>query len=150
MITKIVATVLLERPARKYDYAGWAQQLTDSGQAIAANLNNSAETDKNRQLLRHIIGIEIWAQHRLRVALGEPFKQEEYTAYAPDQSASWDDLRAQFVAVRADSVALAEELAEQNVPLTTTVMHNQMGNLTVRGWLRYIYFHASFELRRIK
>ena len=150
MISKIFAMLMIERPGRKHDYAGWAKEIEASGEELVAKLATSADSEQNRKVLSHMIGIERWAQSRLGVVLGAPFKQEEYDGYRPDRDASWDEMREQFASVRAESVDLAKQLIENNIPITTKVMHNQMGDLTTRGWLRYIFMHGGFEARAIK
>ena len=149
MISKIFSTVL-EWQGRKYDYAGWKMALEKDGVRLAEQFATAADSEKNRRILSHIIGIERWAQSRLRVTLGEPFKQEEYDVYRPSKDTTWETLRQQFSAVRADSAEIAQQLITNNVPLTKKVMHNQMGDLSPRAWLRYIFMHSKFEGHNIK
>ncbi len=150
IIANIFKSIMVERPARKHDYAGWAGELERDGKALSEKLRNSAETEKNRKVLSHVIGIESWAQTRAKVALGEPFIQDEYDGYRPARDANWDDMVQQFSTIRADSIELAKQYAAANLPITTTVKHNDFGDLTTRGWLRYICMHGSFEARAIK
>lgn len=149
MIAKVFSTVL-EWQGRKYDYAGWATAMEKDGVRLDQVFATAADSDKNRRILSHIVGIERWAQSRLRVTLGEPFKQEEYTVYRPSKDTSWETLKQQFSAGRAESIELAQQLIANNVPLTKKVMHNQMGDLSPRAWLRYIFMHSKFEGYRIK
>ena len=150
LISRILTNLFIERPGSKHDYAGWARQLEQAGADGQAKFSNSADSEKNRKVLSHIIGIERWAQARLRVALGAPFVDEEYEVYRPGKETTWDELQQQFVNTRAESVTLAEELASKQIPTTTTIKHNQFGDATTRGWLRYIFMHANFESKAIK
>ncbi len=150
IFTTVFKSLMVERPARKHDYAGWAGEIERDGKALSQKLRDSAESEKNRKVLSHVIGIERWAQSRAKVALGEPFTQDEYDGYRPARDASWSDMVEQFSAARAESVNIAKQYAAANLPITTTVQHNDFGDLTTRGWLRYIYMHGSFEARAIK
>lgn len=150
IIANIFKTILVERPARKHDLAGWAEQIQKDGVALSAKLGNSADSEDHRRVLSHIIGIERWAQTRVKVALGGPFIEEEYNNYRPARDETWQEMRSEFAETRAASIRLAKELAEVNVPHTTVIKHNDFGDMTIRGWLRYITMHGSFEAKRIK
>lgn len=122
--------------------------LQASGQQIQQRLHHLPDSDWNRRVLSHIISIERWSQRRLRVALGELFVHDEYDGYRPPRDATWDILKSAFFDVRRETVRLVGALeradaAEGRVP------HNSYGDLTVRGWLRYVDVHASFESRKM-
>lgn len=150
LFARIFRPLMIERPARKHDYAGWARQLAQAGAEREAQYANSADSEENRQALSHVIGIERWAQKRASVALGEPLVEEEYEVHRPGKESSWEELQQQFISARAQSVTLAEQLASKQIPITTTVKHNQFEDVTMRGWLRYISMHADFESKAIK
>lgn len=149
LITRFISGVMFERPARKNSYQDFARILREKGAVIESRIAKGDGSGKQHGTLTHVIGIEKWAQSRARVALGEPFKQEEYTVYRPAKETAWADLLPIFRETRADSVALAEQLAAQNVPTDTKVKHNQFGDFSVRAWLQYIVGHADFETKRI-
>ena len=150
MLNSIFRNLLLERPGRKLTMAAWGEKLASNGESIQRRFDKYSDSQRNRQLLSHIIGIEQWSQSRLRVGLGEPYKQEEYDNYRPSQHRSWEQLKAEFRLVRKKTVALAEALDDQQVDQFMTVEHNQYGILTLGAWLRYIDMHANFESKRIK
>jgi hypothetical protein len=147
-LTGVVVYFVLERPARKQGLAKLIQNLNDSGEALKRDLERIADTDTNRDQLRHIIAIEKWGQHRLKVALGEKFIRDENHAYKPDPVTSWEELKDVFTATRGETLMLAEALkqnySEQKVP------HNQFGPFSVLAWLRYLENHARLEGKRLK
>lgn len=150
MIKKWMTFFLLERPGRKWTMSAWGEKLTASGEKIGQKLAKSPDSQSNRQVLSHIIGIEQWGQSRLRVGLGEPFKEEEYDNYRPSKNRSWEQLKTEFRTTRRKTVALAEELDNRQVNQFTTIAHNQYGNITIGAWLRYLEMHANLESKRIK
>ncbi|WP_420642231.1 hypothetical protein [Candidatus Leptofilum sp.] len=150
VLIKLFTSFLLERPAKKRTMSAWGEKLTASGNSISQKLDKSPDSQRNRQVLSHIIGIEQWGQSRLRVGLGEPFKQEEYNSYRPSKNRSWEQLKTEFRITRRKTVALAEELDNKQVNQSTTVKHNQYGNISLGAWLRYLHLHANLESKRIK
>lgn len=149
LIMRVFAGMMFERPARKHDYADFARVLQEKGEAVESRIVDGDGGEKHHRVVTHIIGIEKWAQSRLRVALGEPYKQEEYDVYRPAKDKAWDELLPLFRSTRADSVALAERLAAKNVSKKVKVQHNQFGDFSVGAWLQYIAGHADFESKRI-
>lgn len=136
-----------ERPARRHSVVEHAARLSTSGDEVRQRLSRSAATPKNVERLRHIIGIERWGQRRLRVFLGDPPTTDGHHPYKPTET-EWSGLLTEFASTRADTVALAGQLA--TVDLERTVAHNQFGSFSVRGWLRYIQGHASTESKLMK
>lgn len=63
---------VLERPARHQGLAAQIAGLERAGRKLEARLYEAAGTPEDREVLRHIIGIERWKQRRLEgVAAGE-------------------------------------------------------------------------------
>ncbi len=149
-IKKVAADFILERPFRDKDFSQLAGKLTLSGQVLEDRIRRAQETERNRRILSHIIGIERWGQSRLRVFLGEPLTLDEYDGYRPPQDATWDELAQAFQATRARTIALIQELAARDPGPDTRVPHNQFGPLTARGWLRYLDFHADAESKKFR
>ncbi len=139
----------LERPARKQSLTELADQLAISGRTIAARTAALPDIPHNRRLLSHIIGIERWGHSRLRVLLGEPFVRDEYDRYRPSRETSWLELQAHFQETRAQTVALVRQI-EAAGEHGGRVLHNQWGELNLRGWLRYLNVHADLESRKMK
>jgi hypothetical protein len=150
MFQTIMRQFLLERPGKKWTMSAWGEKLNASGEKIERRLEKAPDSERNRQTLSHIVGIELWGQSRLRVGLGEPFKEEEYDGYRPSRSRSWEQLKAEFRLARKKSVALAEALDDQQVDQFMPVKHNQYGMITLGAWLRYLDMHANLESKRIK
>jgi hypothetical protein len=150
MLQRIARKLFLERPGQKWTMAAWGEKLTANGESISHRLNKYPDSQRNRQVLSHIIGIEQWGQSRLRVGLGEPFKEEEYDSYRPSRSRSWEQLKAEFRMARKRTVALAEALDDNQIDQFMKVKHNRYGPLTLGAWLRYLDMHANLESKRIK
>ncbi|MCA9990446.1 MAG: DinB family protein [Anaerolineales bacterium] len=143
-------SLMLERPARSKSLAELTEDLVVTGREITTTIAGAPDTPENRQALSHVIGIERWGQRRLRVALGEPLLVEEYDGYRPGQEESLAQLQAAFQATRQETLSIARQLQEQQVPVDLTIPHNSLNELTVRGWLRYLTIHASWESKRVK
>ena len=150
MIQKILRTIILERPGRKWTMARWGEKLAANGESISNRLDKYRDSERNRQVLSHVIGIELWGQSRLRVGLGEPFKEDEYNSYRPSRSRSWEQLKAEFRMTRKRTAALAEALDDNQVDQFMKVKHNRYGMLTLGAWLRYLDMHANLETKRLK
>ena len=151
--------VLIELPAKRRKFEQMAQKLETSGQRLEARLAKAEGTPEQKRTLRHIIGIERWGQRRLWLAVryggesgvrsAEAAFSDAHHAYKPADSATWDELITKFGTTRQETVKLARYLAETDVDKTTRVPHNDLGPLSLRGWLRYLRTHATFEGRRI-
>ncbi|MCB9152967.1 MAG: hypothetical protein H6649_02790 [Caldilineae bacterium] len=141
--------LFFERLVRSQSLDQIADSMAASGQKLELLFGATGDSDHNRRVVSHIVGIERWGQRRLRAALGEPLVIDEYDDYRPPRVATLPELQVDFVATRQDTVALAHDLAAANVG-SVQIPHNQWGNLSVRGWLSYLDFHASQEARKLK
>lgn len=135
-----------ERRARQRTLDEAARDLEQSGARIDRHLSGKPDTPTNREAIAHCVGIERWGQSRLRVGLGAPLRMDGHHGYRPDPAVGVDALRAAMAETRAATVALARELATAGVDPSATVRHNDLGNLTLAGWLAYLEQHASREL----
>jgi hypothetical protein len=142
--------LIIERPAAKKTLAAWGEQLDTKGEIFLQRLAKLPHRDNNREMLSHIIGIEKWGQSRLKVALGEPFKHETSDGYRPPKNHSWEMLKAEFKATRRSTVALAQKLDTSRVDHSLRIKHDQYGELSLAGWLRYLDMHANSEGKRLK
>lgn len=149
-VTGFVAGLFLERPTQAKSYAELTLQLEEAGQRMEARLSDKKYSEFNHRVLTHIIGIERWGQSRLRVFLGEPFTQDEYNGYRPARDVPWDELVRQFSTARSETIALARSLDKTSVAPDKTVLHNQLGPLSARAWLRYLETHASREILQVR
>lgn len=147
-IIQAATGVFLERPGRTKSLDEWQVALTASGAAIDQRAAAAKDPVKASIVLRHISGIERWGQRRLQVFLGAPPIADEYDGYRPGTDLNLDEQREVFRETRAATVALVDALkSTPNAP--KTVVHNDYGPLTVRGWLRYLDVHASLESKKI-
>jgi hypothetical protein len=122
-----------------------AAELAASGRSLEARMAGVPDTHGNRSAIAHWIGIERWGQRRLRVALGEPFVADTHHRYEPDEGDGIEALRHAFAVTRAESVDLARRLSEAGVDPATVVRHNDLGDLSVAGWLGYLIQHPEQE-----
>ncbi len=146
----VIVRLAVERPAMRRSIDEWAEALAASGAKLKARMTASADTSANRRQLRHIIGLERWGQRRMRVALGEPFINDEMDGYQPPVDLSLSELIDVFLNTRDETVQLARRCAADPRAASALVKHNQLGPLSIRGWLRYLDLHASLEARRLR
>lgn len=139
-----------ERPARRRSLDELQKGLRDSQISLERRFAKAPDSAKNRDTLRHIIAIERWGQNRLEVALGNSLLDDTNHDYKPSQEATWEALQQQFSETRAHTLKVVEELLESQIDKAQTVPHNQLGALSVGGWLRYLNVHASLESKRIR
>ncbi|MGL4610886.1 MAG: DinB family protein [Trueperaceae bacterium] len=153
-IFQIIVGLFIEGPAKRQGLKKLTENLQTSGDKVQSRLEKVGSSDKNvigdknRAQLRHIIAIERWGQRRIKVALGEPFLQDENHAYKPDVTTTWAELKELFRTTRAETLELTNKL--QTKDATQTVLHNQFGSLSVLGWLRYLDTHAKNESRGVR
>lgn len=152
-IIRIAVALFLEGPGRRRGFERLERDLRDQGDRFRARLDTAAGDDAEREKLRHIVGIERWGQRRLRVGLGAPYVEDDYHPYRPPKTTDWDQLKTDFRDTRAATLALVERLraarAKGELPRDLRVPHNQLGELSLQGWLRYLQIHTWSEGRRI-
>ena len=136
-----------EKPAHKQTLAEHLAALRRSGADLHDRLS-AFQGERNPEQLRHVIGIERWGQSRLRVLIGKPFVPGGHRPYLPREDLSWDELVRDFAATRAETAEIVERIAAENP--NGVVAHNQFGELSARGWLRYLTGHAERELRKFR
>ncbi|MFN8474644.1 MAG: DinB family protein [Anaerolineae bacterium] len=146
IITRRAVDLIVERPAAKLSFPQLEDALQIDGLKLDGLFAEMPDTAPNRRLLSHIIGIEAWGTHRLRVALGDPLVLDEYDAYRPPKSLGWRDLQKQFRAQRQQTLDMAMKLDSAHAE-NVKVAHNQYGQMTTRGWLYYLNIHANIEAR---
>lgn len=148
-LRETITNRFLERPFRQLTVEQMAERLELDGRILERTFAAAKDSAANRQLLRHITGIERWGQSRLRVALGAALTMDEYDDYRPPQNADWTALQDAFQSTRQETVTLARRLG-QAIDAGTKIPHNQFGPLTVRSWLRYLDIHANLEAKKLK
>lgn len=138
---------MAERHARGKTLDELAGELEASGASLGARFAKAPDTGMNREAIAHWVGIERWGQRRLRVALGEPLEMDAYHPYRPDKEQGMAHLRDAFAETRAGTLALIRELQAAGVDPATTIRHNDLGDLSVAGWLAYLVQHPEQESR---
>ena len=72
IITQRAVDMIVERPAAKLTLPQLEDALQIDGLKLDGVFEGMSDTAANRRLLSHIVGLEAWGVHRLRVALGDP------------------------------------------------------------------------------
>lgn len=126
------------------------QGAREGGATIDSHLADKPDTPKNREQMRHVIGIERWGQRRLKTMLGEPPLQDEYDGYQPSPELDLGALRDAFSATRAETLAIVDQIQKKGVAESGRAYHNGMGDVSLKLWLRYLTMHANFESKRVK
>lgn len=140
---------VFNRPARKKVYAQVIHSLKQNQDNVLARLEAAEQSDRNHAVMTHIIGIERWAQARLRTLLGEPMDGGEYDPYRPSADTPWSELATLFEDARQETIELARTLEAKGIE-TETAPHNMFGDLTPRGWMVYLEGHAATESKRLR
>jgi hypothetical protein len=143
-----LAAIFTKWQAGRCDLPELLDVLDTSGQVVTDRLTRAGDTTSNRDVARHIIGIERWSRRRLQTALGDVAVMDEYDRYRPDEAESMATLTELFIEARAQSIALAYQAT--NLPDTVRVAHNDLGEMDVRAWLFYIENHAARECLRLR
>jgi hypothetical protein len=146
---RLIGKLFVEWPVRKKTIDDLIDDLTTTAQTEQARLDAAADTSRNREIIRHIIGMERWGQRRLQVALGQPFVMDESDRYYPNGDADLPALRQLFQETREETIALARQLKERGAG-DILVPHNEYGEFTVRGWLYYLNGHVTKESKTLK
>lgn len=134
-----------EWSAKGESYEELLQRLRKNEATTLARLRGIPDVERNRGVARHVIGIERWGAQRLRTLLGEPLVMDEYDGYAPSNDLSIAELTSEFQETRSATIALVDELRRQGIAPSATVKHNELGDLSVGGWIVYISSHTSRE-----
>jgi hypothetical protein len=149
LIGKIIRFVI-EKKAAKKELSILRNDLRTSSKTVAERMRSAADTRENRGQASHLTGIERWAQPRLRVFLGEKPVEGEYNGYRPSQDLNMAAQARAFSETRAATLDLIAALEKATIPDTQTVPHNDLGQLSLRGWLMYLESHANRESLGLK
>lgn len=139
-VFRMGGAVAFELPSRRFSIDALIERLQTTAETVASRIVAAEDDPKKREAARHLIGIERWGQARLSVGLGEPFVMDEYDDYRPPADLPWESMPEAFESTRVETVALAHALRDAR--FQGTVLHNQWGELSVRGWLLYLSRHA--------
>lgn len=149
-IVHTLSKPFIEWPVWGKSLDAMAGQLERGLEPILDRFQRGGDSEQNRRVLSHIIGIERWGQNRLRMFLGNPLVMDEYNGYRPSRETSGAELVEMMKSTRAETVALARQIGGQGASTVKTMPHNQFGPLTPRGWMFYLYFHARAESRKMR
>jgi hypothetical protein len=134
-----------ERRAKGLSYPELKQVLENSQPIVSERFARGSDSGTNLERARHITGIERWGQSRLRVPLGAPLVRDEYDGYRPDDLDTMAALSQAFSSTRDDTLAILDQLQAAGVPLTTTALHNELGEITIGAWVYYLNDHGLRE-----
>jgi hypothetical protein len=59
-------------------------------------------------------------------------------------------LRGMFEETRRETIAIIGELQQHTIAGNRKVLHNQFGEITLRGWLNYLNTHANWESKKMR
>ena len=139
----------VESRAAKTSLEEIRKELESNRDEVSRRMAAAADTPGNCDQAGHVIGIERWAAHRMRSALSpsESPVLDEYDGYRPASDLPLSALAAAFRDTRAETLALLETLREMQ---DCRIPHNQLGDLSVRGWFVYLSNHAEMESKKLK
>ncbi|HRW10099.1 MAG TPA: DinB family protein [Caldilineaceae bacterium] len=149
LVGTIMRTVFTVQTFNK-SLADLIQSARAGGQSIDSHLQGKPDNAHNRQQMRHVIGIERWGQRRLQTVLGEPAIHDEYNGYQPDEELDLATLRQEFAATRAKTLEIVHAIQQKGLADSATANHNDMGDVSLKLWVRYLTMHANFESKRVK
>ena len=145
-----ILRMIVENSASKTSLDALCRQLEETTDEISGRMTRAADTPANRAQAGHIIGMERWGSHRLRAALENPnaaLVRDEYDTYRPPEDLPISGLVQEFLQARAETIELVDAARDQQ---DLRVLHNDLGKLSVRGWLSYLNSHAVMEAKRLK
>lgn len=145
-----VVGLLIERPGAAKSVEEWIAQLEADEKGVTARALAAKNSQQAQIILRHITGIERWGQQRLRVFLGEALVKDEYEGYRPATDLTTEAQCAAFSSTRHATVDLVRQIVAAKRAEDIKVLHNQLGPITLRGWLRYLDMHANWESKKIR
>lgn len=149
-IFQVVGNFYFDRPSKKQSYDEWIVLLHESGKAVEEAASKAEDTEKNRDQMAHIIGIERWAKARLNAFAKGERMSDEYDSYRPDSSFSLQRLRKEWQNARKESISAIRRLEAKDVNNRLTQHHDDFGDLSVGGWAHYMAKHAKMEAKRLK
>lgn len=149
-VLHFVAGLMFERPTRGLDATALATRLAASAAPFDALIAGKPDTAANRTLLAHIIGIESWAQARVRQLITGARVVDEALSYTPSAELPYAELVTRAQQTRAASQVTLAALSAAGVGIDQQIAHNQFGLLSVAGWTQYIITHANLEAKKMR
>jgi DinB superfamily len=146
----VLQRIFVESMSRNASLDDLKGKLERSGAEITRRLKAASNRSLYIGQAQHVTGIERWGQRRLRVVLGEPLVVNEYDSYRPDKLKDMRDLAEAFAAARQSTLSLIDDLKKAGVSPDRKILHNEMGEITIRAWLYYLHNHSYRETRLIQ
>lgn len=149
-VMRFFGRYVLDKPARANSYEQIHTNFESNTRAVLENIRKAnPKEEMNHRLITHIIGIERWSQTHLREFFGDAPGEHEYDLYRPAQDTAWEALSDLFSETRQQTLALIDQLSTTD-PQSTLIEHNTYGDLSAKGWLRYMATHALLESKKLK
>jgi hypothetical protein len=144
-----ISWLFLERPVSDKSTTDLINDLTQSGAMVRERITQTDRSRAHHDIVTHIIGIERWAQERIKAAQtpAQSMPHGEYDPYRPARDTPWEELPNRFAETREATIQLVQQL--DSAALERCVPHNQLGELSVRAWVRYLRVHADLESRKL-
>lgn len=153
LLQKLIGASLRPRVkarARGKTYQDVIVDLETSRDRLMPKVAAAKDNAGNREALNHFVGIERWSLSRIRVAQGSKFVLDSYRGYRLPDTATLPELQQAFHDVRAEAIALAKQLLDDDLEPNVTIKHNDLGDLNVVEWFQYLTDHSSREIIRIR
>lgn len=147
-IERTIGSLFFQLPSNQLSIEQLIVNLQRNQAFVANRIRIAPPNQKNHGWATHIIGIEIWCQHKAQSLLDEAVYMGEYDSFRPHAEVPYQSLAQLFEQTRAESLSLATTL--KDVPLNKTVPHNQWGQLNSKGWLNYMGKHAGISSLAIR
>ncbi len=141
---------LVRRKARGQTLETVITSLEEFATTLDARIASSADTAGNREAVNHWLGIERWSLRRIRVVQGEQFIRDVYRGYREPDGATLTQLAGAMRTTRGATLGLARELQRNGFDHALTIVHNDLGPLTVIEWFVYIDQHTRREIVRLR
>ena len=147
-IERAIGSLFFQLPSNQLSIDQLINNLQRNKAFVAKRIRIAPPSTSNHGWATHIIGIELWCQNKAQSLLGEPLYAGEYDPLRPANDVPYETLAMLFEQTREQTLALAQTLKQ--VPFTTTVPHNQWGQLNANGWLNYMGKHAGISSLAIR
>jgi hypothetical protein len=145
-----IAHFFIEQQAVNTTLETLSHKMEESAVIVAHKLDSAADTPANRDIANHIIGMERWGQRRLDTLFRHEQLSDEYDNYRPGPLYSMGDLRKEFQATRALTMARLLKVSQHPELERCSIPHNMLGPMSVKGWFYYLDTHAAREVKKIK
>ncbi len=148
IIERGIGWLVFQLPVSRTSLDQLIGELKRNQGVVAERISQWHPTRANHGWATHIIGIEVWCQHKAQGLIDGTDYNEEYDSLRPAPDVPYETLKPLFEQTRDQTLALAEQL--KKVAGDKTVAHNQWGDLNAKGWLNYANKHAGISSLAIR